>query len=343
MESSLRDKAALPRRAQAARRQPAGEAADRKPRRQAISARQAWSATKKWKRPAGAGDREPAPDPADRAGQGGDREPRGDRDPRVAVVPVAEQHQAPRGRPRGRWRRCGRTRSKGGRLPPSWWPSLARSEVRPWRACLLPAVARNSQENTPFVKRLHLLRHASRAGTIPTCADHERPLAPRGRERPFGSPSTFAARGSRPSSSSARRRFAPGRRSRPSCPCWRATSEIRLEDGLYGAGVDDLLSPAARGGRGRGLGARGRAQPDAPRARPRPHSAGRRPRALPDGALASIAFGDPWAELDEGVEPSSGASWFRENSAISFVLSSSAKTRASPVRARRFPYPFLSW
>ena len=208
------------------------------------------------------------------------------------------------------------------------------------RGPLLPAVARNSRENTPFVKHLHLLRHAKSSWEDPDLVDHERPLAPRGESVP----SDRRARSPRgialelvlcSTALRARRTLAA------LLPVVEGDAVIRLEDGLYGAGVEDLLS-RLRGGGGRGVGSRGRAQPDAPRGR-RPHSPGDVLEHFPTGALARALRSGPRGRKWTRASPTSGALWFRENSAISFVLSSSTKTRASPVRARRFPYPFLSW
>ena len=79
------------------------------------------------------------------------------------------------------------------------------------------------QENTPFVKHLHLLRHAKSSWEDPDLVDHERPLAPRGERASLRIAEHVRREGIALELVLARRRFAPGRRSRPSSPWWRAT------------------------------------------------------------------------------------------------------------------------
>ena len=79
-----------PRRLAAGRRQPAGEGADREPRGKADQRRKRVLGDEEVvESPAGAGDREAAPDAAEGAGQRGDQDAGCDRDARPAVGPVA--------------------------------------------------------------------------------------------------------------------------------------------------------------------------------------------------------------------------------------------------------------
>jgi phosphohistidine phosphatase len=152
-----------------------------------------------------------------------------------------------------------------------------------------------------LVKRLYVLRHAKSSWDEPDLADHERPLAPRGRKA-----------AARIAEHMRGEEIAPGLvlcstalRTRQTLaallPVLGGDVEIRLEGALYGAGVDQVVArlrevdepvaavllighnPTLHGlalaltGRGDVL------------------------DRFPTGALATVAFTTPWAELAEGA------------------------------------------
>jgi phosphohistidine phosphatase len=161
-------------------------------------------------------------------------------------------------------------------------------------------VARDSRENTPFVKRLHILRHAKSSWDDPDLADRERPLAPRG-ERAAALIAEHARR----------ERIAPelvlcstALRARQTLaallPVLSGDFEIRLEEALYGAGVASVLG-------------RLREVDDAVGSvllvghNPTLHELALALTAreeelerFPTGALASMTLASPWADLAEG-------------------------------------------
>ncbi len=150
------------------------------------------------------------------------------------------------------------------------------------------------------MRRLHLLRHAKSSWDDPGLADRERPLSARGRKAVVRIAEHVSVAGIAPdvvlcSTAERTRQTLAG-----IVPVLPAGVEIRLEDGLYGAGAGDVLA------RVRELG-------DAVGAalvighNPTLHelalSLTDRRDALerfPTGALATLAFTAPWAGLVEG-------------------------------------------
>jgi phosphohistidine phosphatase len=91
------------------------------------------------------------------------------------------------------------------------------------------------------VKRLYVLRHAKSSWDEPGLDDHDRPLAPRGRSAATRIAAHMTAAGIRPSlvlcSSARRTRQTLGLL----CDALEGRVEVRIEPGLYGTGVDELL------------------------------------------------------------------------------------------------------
>jgi phosphohistidine phosphatase len=91
-------------------------------------------------------------------------------------------------------------------------------------------------------KTLHLLRHAKSSWDNPDLADHDRPLAPRGRRNAAALATHFSSAGISPalilcSSAQRARETLAG-----VLPGLHGEAEIRIEDGLYGAGAEALIA-----------------------------------------------------------------------------------------------------
>jgi phosphohistidine phosphatase len=156
------------------------------------------------------------------------------------------------------------------------------------------------------VRQLHLLRHAKSSWDDPDLADHDRPLAPRGEKAARRIAEHLRAEGIAPelvlSSTALRARETLA----ALLPVFASDVDIRLEEGLYGAGVDAVLgrlrevddaigsvlvvghNPTLHG---LALALTGRS--DAL-------------ERFPTGALASITFTTGWGELAEGGGELSG-------------------------------------
>ncbi|MGH2960659.1 MAG: SixA phosphatase family protein [Solirubrobacterales bacterium] len=97
----------------------------------------------------------------------------------------------------------------------------------------------------PDSKRLHLLRHAKSDWDDPELADHDRPLAPRGRRASRAIATHLADKGIDPAlvlcSSSARTRETLDR-----IASALGSPTVEIEDGLYGAGAATLLERLRR-------------------------------------------------------------------------------------------------
>jgi phosphohistidine phosphatase len=93
-----------------------------------------------------------------------------------------------------------------------------------------------------FVKQLHILRHAKSSWDDPDLADHERPLAPRGEKAAVRIAEYARSKGIAPElvlcSTAVRARQTLA----ALLPVLSGDVEIRLEDVLYGAGVDTVLA-----------------------------------------------------------------------------------------------------
>jgi phosphohistidine phosphatase len=91
------------------------------------------------------------------------------------------------------------------------------------------------------MKRLHLLRHAKSSWNDPTLADHDRPLAPRGRRAAKVMAEHLARKGISPELVVC----SPSRRTRQTlkrlAPALGKSAEVRIEPELYAAPAADLL------------------------------------------------------------------------------------------------------
>lgn len=148
------------------------------------------------------------------------------------------------------------------------------------------------------VKRLLLLRHAKSSWDDPSLADHDRPLAPRGRKASKVIGSYLRDEQIRADvvlCSSARR-------ARETLELAGVQGEAQVERGLYGASVDQLLGRLRRLpdeldtamliGHNPAIQelAAGLVAPTSELAE----------RKYPTGALASLAFTGPWSALERG-------------------------------------------
>ncbi len=155
------------------------------------------------------------------------------------------------------------------------------------------------------MKTLYLLRHAKSSWDDPRLADHERPLAPRGREAARRLAKHMARAKLRPElvlcSSAAR-----------AVETYEALAgalrgpEVSTEDGLYGAGTEDLLARLRQVGEGvRSVMLVGHNPGLADLAAAlagsgEPADLGRLRDKLPTGALAVLSFDGAWAALRPG-------------------------------------------
>ena len=151
------------------------------------------------------------------------------------------------------------------------------------------------------MKHLHLLRHAKSSWDDPDLADHERPLAPRGKKATRRVAEHVRDAGISPdlvlcSTALRARQTLAGL-----LPVLGGGVDVRIEEGLYGASVGDLL-------------ARLRAVDDGIAAvlvvghNPTLHGLalklterGDLLERFPTGALASLTFTTRWAELGDGA------------------------------------------
>jgi phosphohistidine phosphatase len=162
------------------------------------------------------------------------------------------------------------------------------------------------------MRRLHLLRHAKSSWDDPALDDHERPLAPRGRKAAQRIAEHARTTGIAPELVLCSTALRARQTLAALLPVLSGDMEIRLEDALYGAGVDEVL-------------ARVREIDD------RISSAlvlGHNPTLhelalflsgrsdvldrFPTGALATLALPTGWAALDEGGAELEGVAFPRE-------------------------------
>jgi phosphohistidine phosphatase len=161
-------------------------------------------------------------------------------------------------------------------------------------------LARDSRENTRFVKRLHILRHAKASSDDPDLADLDRPLAPRG-ERAAALIAEHARReGIAPELVLCSTALRARQTLAALLPVLSGDVEIRLEEALYGAGieavlgrlreVDHAVGSVLLVGHNPTLQELALALTDCEEALER----------FPAGALASLTFTTSWADLAEG-------------------------------------------
>ena len=159
---------------------------------------------------------------------------------------------------------------------------------------------------TSSPKTLYLLRHAKSSWDDPAVPDHDRPLAPRGKEALGRLRRYVARRGLSPTvvlCSSARRAVMTFYGILPALP---AGTAVQIEDGLYAASSDQLLDRLRRVdddaasvlviGHNPGLESLATALVGSGDAGLREQLAAK----FPTGALATITLSGSWAELGPG-------------------------------------------
>ena len=151
------------------------------------------------------------------------------------------------------------------------------------------------------MKRLHILRHAKSSWGDPELADHERPLAPRGEKAAVKIAEHVRAAEIAPglvlSSTALRARQTLA----ALLPVLPVEAEIRIQDWLYGAGVEAALARLREVNEGFGsvlvVGHNPTLHELALALTCREDALER----FPTGALASVAFAVPWVDLAEGT------------------------------------------
>jgi phosphohistidine phosphatase len=92
------------------------------------------------------------------------------------------------------------------------------------------------------MRRLHLLRHAKSSWDDPALDDHERPLAPRGRKAAQRIAEYARTTGIAPELVVCSTALRARQTLAALLPVLGGDVEVRLEDALYGAGVDEVLA-----------------------------------------------------------------------------------------------------
>lgn len=151
------------------------------------------------------------------------------------------------------------------------------------------------------MKRLHILRHAKSSWDDPDLPDHERPLAPRGEKAAAKIAEHVHSAGIAPELVLCSTALRARQTLAALLPVLPGEAAIRIEDGLYGAGVEDVLARLREVDEEVGsvlvVGHN-------PTLHELALALTRREDALdrfPTGALASVAFAAPWVELAAGA------------------------------------------
>jgi phosphohistidine phosphatase len=150
------------------------------------------------------------------------------------------------------------------------------------------------------VKRLYILRHAKSSWDDAELADHERPLAPRGEQAAARIAEHVRSEEIAPALVLCSTALRARQTLATLLPVLGGDTEIRLEEALYGAGLDDVLARVR----------------EVPEAVPSVLLIGHNPtlhelalaltgredalERFPTGALASVTFTTTWSELAEG-------------------------------------------
>jgi phosphohistidine phosphatase len=150
------------------------------------------------------------------------------------------------------------------------------------------------------MKRLHLLRHAKSSWDEGDLADHERPLAPRGEKAARRIAEHVRREGIRPELVLCSTALRARQTLAALLPVLAGDVEIRVEAMLYGAGVTQVLARVREVDEGVGavlvVGHNPTLHELALVLTERSDALER----FPTGALASVAFTAPWAELAGG-------------------------------------------
>jgi phosphohistidine phosphatase len=157
------------------------------------------------------------------------------------------------------------------------------------------------------VHRLLVLRHAKSSWDQPDLADHDRPLAPRGRRAATALREHLQTLAEPPDlvlCSAAARTVETLQRIRPALP---ASTAVEVEEGLYGADVDELLARVQRMpstvmcalliGHNPGIGDLAVSLAGHGDRAARAAMAAR----FPTAALAHLAIDEPWSAVEPGV------------------------------------------
>lgn len=151
------------------------------------------------------------------------------------------------------------------------------------------------------MKRLHLLRHAKSSWDDPDLPDHERPLAPRGEKAAVKIADHVRAAGIAPELVLCSTALRTRQTLAALLPVLPGEAEIRMEDRLYGTGVEAVLARLREVDEDVGsvlvVGHNPTLHELALALTDREDALER----FPTGALASVAFAAPWADLAEGT------------------------------------------
>jgi phosphohistidine phosphatase len=147
---------------------------------------------------------------------------------------------------------------------------------------------------------LHLLRHAKSSWDDPDLADHDRPLAPRGRKAARRIADHLRAEGIAPELVLCSTALRARETLAALLPVLAGDVDIRLEAELYGAGVDTLLGRLRRVDDAVGSALAVGHNPTLHGLALALTGRGDALEQFPTGALASVTFTTGWAELAEG-------------------------------------------
>ena len=149
------------------------------------------------------------------------------------------------------------------------------------------------------MRQLHLLRHAKSSWDDPDLADHDRPLAPRGEKAARRIAEHLRAEGIAPELVLCSTALRARETLAALLPVLAGDADIRLEEGLYGAGVDAVLGRLREVDESVGsvlvVGHNPTLHELALALTGRSDALER----FPTGALASVTFTTAWAELAE--------------------------------------------
>ncbi len=150
------------------------------------------------------------------------------------------------------------------------------------------------------MKRLHLLRHAKSSWDDPDLPDHERPLAPRGEKAARRIAEHVRREGIRPELVLCSTALRARQTLAALLPVLAGDVEIRVEATLYGAGVTQVLARVREVDEGVGAVLVVGHNPTLHELALVLTERGDALERFPTGALATVAFAVPWAQLASG-------------------------------------------